>query len=151
MRFSRKCDKCFNLFRTKSKKRNLCRHCLREKVHRLRICSGCFKEFKFFSHKKIFCNDCREIEIEYFKFVRLMKKIQEIRNINCICPGCLHDFSHCDNTALDMIFQKCHIHSKNCVDRKTNKETFLACRNCNAKQKDKCGIFRNGELLKSCV
>ncbi len=82
--------------------------------------------------------------------------LKQIKNINAICPGCLVDFSMCPDKALLMIFERCHFHGTHCDKRiyheshyqKVFISTFLACRHCNASQKQRCGYYKDGQLIK---
>jgi hypothetical protein len=80
----------------------------------------------------------------------LRKKLNKIRRIGCICPGCGHDFSSCDDKALHIVFERCHYHSRKCFRRLKN-DVFYACMVCNMKQKDVCGYWESpGKLKRIC-
>jgi hypothetical protein len=75
-------------------------------------------------------------------------KLCSIKEMGCICPGCLIDFSGSNEFALDMIFEECHIHSKACRAMRGEDESYyFACRACNIKQHNPCGKFENGVFL----
>lgn len=73
---------------------------------------------------------------------KIKEKIKGIKEQNCICPGCGHDFSTCSDKALLICFEKSHIHNKKCSLRNDN-EFFWSCRDCNGAsgQWKKCGYW----------
>ncbi len=66
------------------------------------------------------------------------------------CPGCLRDFSNIPMFISKMCFQKCHYHSKWCRKRYRT-HCFWACKECNFRQRDKCGYYENGQLNRLCL
>jgi hypothetical protein len=76
------------------------------------------------------------------------RKLQVIRTQGCICPGCGFNYNQCPDKALLIIFEKSHVHNKDCSLRKSNyaesevDEYFFSCRPCNTgKQGAKCGYW----------
>ena len=119
----------------------------------LLICKHCKKTEKTGKKNKKFCSTaCRldfnlgihsprqVMEYEIKAKDEKIKKIEEIKKINCTCCGCGHKFDENDEKALLMIFERAHIHSKDCEKRK-KEEVFLACRFCNAAQSKTCGYW----------
>lgn len=108
---------------------------------------------------KAYCTRaCRDesIKIKYrtsrrFKKIEKQRllKLKAIKIQGCICPGCGHDFSSCENLVLLMVFEKSHVHSRKC--RKTE-EFFYSCRNCNGAQTKNCGSWKKvGCFQKLCA
>lgn len=77
------------------------------------------------------------------KAMRTKNKIQDIRAKGAICPGCKFDFSACPDKALDMVFEKSHIHNSACRKKlaKQGRGFFWACQLCNRRQSNTCGYW----------
>lgn len=79
-----------------------------------------------------------------------MEEFRTLREHGFICPGCLTDYSQLTGKALNMIFQKCHVHSKGCPLH-DNGDYFWACRACNSLQNTKCGYYKKGIFIQTCI
>lgn len=84
----------------------------------------------------------KTIELLFSNKPQHKKKLEQIKEKNCTCPGCGECFSGSSDIAILMIFESSHIHTCG----KSN-ERFWSCRNCNRLQRNNCGYWKSPGLL----